>query len=92
MIATTDVPKELAALEKMTAGQLRGKYRELFGEDSRSGNRQWLLRRCAWRMQALVEGDLSDRARRRAGHAPEPVCGGPSAASLFRLTPPRGAS
>jgi len=66
METTLDVAAKLAAMEKMTAGQLREKYRELFGEESRSGNRRWLFRRCAWRLQALAEGDLSERARRRA--------------------------
>ncbi len=66
MAATNDMLRELAALNKMTAGGLREKYRQLFGEPSRSGNRQWLVRRCAWRVQALAEGDLSERARRRA--------------------------
>jgi len=61
-----NVKRELAALAKMTAGQLRQRYADLFGEPSRSGNRQWLFRRCAWRIQALAEGDLSERARRRA--------------------------
>jgi len=53
-------------MRTMTAGQPRDEYRELFGEESRSGNRQWLLRRCAWRLQALAEGDLTERARARA--------------------------
>lgn len=66
MIAETTIAKELAAIERMTARELRTKYAELFGEESRSRNRQWLLRRCAWRVQAMAEGDLSARARRRA--------------------------
>ena len=53
-------------MEKMTAAQLRSKHVELFGEESRSGNRKWLYGRCAWRLQALAEGDLSERARRQA--------------------------
>ncbi len=61
-----DVPRELAAMETMTARDLREKYRELFGDESRSGNRQWLFRRCAWRIQALAEGGLTERALRRA--------------------------
>lgn len=60
------IEMQIAELQRMTVGSLRVKYRELFGEDSRSGNRQFLVRRIAWRMQALVEGDLSERARRRA--------------------------
>jgi len=70
MPATTEKPptlaKELAALERMTAADLRDKYVEVFGEPAASGNRAWLARRVGWRMQALAEGDLSDRARARA--------------------------
>ncbi|MBY0312869.1 MAG: DUF2924 domain-containing protein [Phycisphaerales bacterium] len=58
--------ERLAALESLTVAQLRERYKQVFGEDSRSGNRQWLYRRVAWRMQALAEGDLSERARKRA--------------------------
>lgn len=61
----TSVAKELAALEKMTATQLRAKYLEVFGEASRSGHKEWLIKRIAWRIQANLEGDLSERARRR---------------------------
>lgn len=61
-----NVRKELAALERMTAAELRDKYRELFGDASRSGNRQWLHSRCAWRIQERAHGGLSERARRRA--------------------------
>jgi hypothetical protein len=57
---------EIEDLRRMKAGALRAKYRELFGEESRSSNRQFLFRRIAWRLQARVEGDLSERARRRA--------------------------
>ena len=62
----TNIAKAIAQMEKMTAGELRREYAELFGEESRSGNRRWLFRRCAWRLQALAEGELSERARRRA--------------------------
>jgi hypothetical protein len=61
-----DIERELAAMQQMSPAELRAKYAELFGEASRSGNRTWLLRRCAWRLQALAEGGLSDRARQRA--------------------------
>ncbi len=61
-----NLSRELAALEKMSARELRVKYRELFGDESRTGNRQWLFRRCAWRLQARAEGGLGQRARRRA--------------------------
>jgi len=62
----TNIEKDLAALKDMTPVQLRTRYAELYGELSRSGNKQWLIRRCAWRIQALAEGGLSERAKRRA--------------------------
>jgi hypothetical protein len=65
LVATINVAKELAALQKMTGGQLRTKYAEVFGEESRSGHKEWLVKRIAWRIQANIEGDLSERARRR---------------------------
>ena len=63
------VQKQLADLEKMTTGDLRAQYRDLFGDEARSWNRQWLFRRCAWRVQALAEGGLPERARQRAMRA-----------------------
>jgi hypothetical protein len=62
----TALAAEIEDLRQMKAGALRAKYRELFGEESRSSNKQFLFRRIAWRLQARVEGDLSERARRRA--------------------------
>ena len=61
-----EVKAELVKLEKMTVSQLRQKHVDLFQEPSRSSNRQWLLRRVAWRLQSLAEGDISERARERA--------------------------
>jgi len=45
---------------------LRKKYREVFQEETRCYHREHLFRRIAWRLQALTEGDLSERARARA--------------------------
>ena len=61
-----DLRKQIAALQKMTARELRQRHKELFGEENRSSNRQYLFRRIAWRLQALAEGGLSERARSRA--------------------------
>jgi hypothetical protein len=61
-----NVAKEVAALKRMTPKQLRYRYAELFGEATTTGNRTWLVRRIAWRLQAIAEGDLSERARARA--------------------------
>ena len=61
-----EIAKELAALQRMGVAQLREKYAEVFGEATASGNRTWLQRRIAWRIQADAEGDLSERAKARA--------------------------
>jgi hypothetical protein len=62
----TSVVTEIENLRQMKVGALRAKYHEVFGEESRSSNKQFLFRRIAWRLQARVKGDLSERARRRA--------------------------
>ena len=62
----TTIRKEIEALRHMTVGQLKKKYAEVFGEETRSSHKQFLFRRIAWRIQALAEGGLSERARRRA--------------------------
>jgi hypothetical protein len=78
---TQNLAKELAALESMTTAQLKQKYAELFGDESRSGNRTWLHRRIAWRLQANQYGGLSERARQRAAELANE--------SDLRLTPPK---
>jgi hypothetical protein len=58
--------KEIAALQRLTVKELRARYAEVFGEETNAYNKAWLLKRTAWRLQALAEGDLSERARQRA--------------------------
>ena len=54
-----DWENELATLTHMGVSELRGKYAELLGEPTRTRNKTWLVRRIAWRLQAIVGGDLS---------------------------------
>jgi hypothetical protein len=61
-----NIGQEVKDLKGMTATELREKYLEVFGEETRSWNKNFLLKRIAWRMQAIEEGDLSERARQRA--------------------------
>ena len=61
-----NVGAEMAALRRLTVKQMQDRYAEVFGETTRCYNRDWLVKRIAWRVQALAEGDLSERARRRA--------------------------
>jgi hypothetical protein len=61
-----NIAKEVAAMRGMTVPDLQRKYAEVFGEESRSRHKVFLIKRIVWRMQANAEGGLSDRARRRA--------------------------
>jgi len=58
--------KEIERLRHSKVKELQERYRELFGEDSRSSNRAHLFRRVAWRLQARGTGELSERAQQRA--------------------------
>ncbi|MEX0586324.1 MAG: DUF2924 domain-containing protein [Pirellulales bacterium] len=60
-----NIGKEVAALQRMTVRELRTRYAEVFGEETRAGNKPWLVKRIAWRLQSLAEGDISERARQR---------------------------
>jgi Protein of unknown function (DUF2924) len=62
----TAVLREMENLRRASMADLRKKYREVFQEDTRCRHREHLFRRIAWRLQALAEGDLSERARKRA--------------------------
>ena len=46
----------------MTAGELRRRYQEIGGDEARSRNREYLIRRILWMLQAGVYGGLSERA------------------------------
>ncbi|HEY7310745.1 MAG TPA: DUF2924 domain-containing protein [Gemmataceae bacterium] len=78
---TLNVGKEIAALQRLTVKELRSRYAEAFGEDTNTNNRAWLIKRIAWRVQALAEGGLSERARRRAEELANDAD--------LRLTPPK---
>jgi hypothetical protein len=61
-----DLATEIAALPRLRVSELRVKFASVFGEPTPSHNKVWLVKRLAWRLQALAEGGLSERARRRA--------------------------
>ncbi len=68
----------------LTVNQLREKYQKLFGEPTDGRHKGWLIKRILWREQAVAEGDLSERARRRAAEL--------ASESDLRVTAPRGQS
>jgi hypothetical protein len=75
---------EVAALAHLTVAELRLRYAEAFGESTHTGNKTWLIKRIAWRLQALFEGDLSERARRRAAELANDAD--------LRMSPPKSAA
>src|SRR5262245_52381734 len=80
-IMTLNLTQEVAALERLGMADLRLRFAALFGEPTRAGNKTWLVKRLAWRLQALAEGDLSERARCRAAELAQDAD--------LRLTTPR---
>jgi hypothetical protein len=66
MMMETALLMEIEKLRRASLSALRQKYREVFEEETPCRHRQHLFRRVAWRLQALAEGDLSERARLRA--------------------------
>ena len=77
-----NIKEELSRLERMTTGELAQRYVELCDEPIRTRNRAYLTRKIAWRLQAMAEGDLSERARRRAAELANDAD--------VRLMPPKG--
>lgn len=78
----TSVTSQILALQGMKVSELRAEWRRLYGEDTRSCNRQYLWRRLAWRVQELAYGGLSDRAKTRIAEL--------NCDEDLRFLPPRG--
>lgn len=78
-----NVGQKVSELRRMTVGESRRKYAEVFGEPTRSYSKEFLVRRIACRFQANAEGGLPERARRRALEIANDAA--------LRLLPPTGA-
>ena len=61
-----NIDNEVAQMRRMTVGELQLKFVEVCGEQPRSRNKQWLIKRLAWKLQAREYGGLSELALRRA--------------------------
>jgi hypothetical protein len=72
---------EIAALGRLSVAALRTRFAAVFGAPTQAHNKVWLVKRLAWRLQALAEGDLSQRARQRAAELVHDAD--------LRLSPPR---
>ena len=61
-----NVQKEERRLKAMTVPELRVAYAEVYGEETRSTSKPFLIKRILWRLQCNEQGDISERARERA--------------------------
>jgi hypothetical protein len=78
---STNLAQNIAKLPTLTVGQLRNRYAEVFGEMTNAYHKTWLIKRIAWRLQAMAEGGLSERACLRAAELANDAD--------LRLTPPK---
>jgi len=60
-LTSTRIHEEIESLRHMTVGQLKDKYRQVFGEETRSNHKQFLFPRIAWRIPANAWGGLMRR-------------------------------
>lgn len=61
-----NVRAEIDRLNTLTVRHLKAEFERLWGEPTRSHNKTYLVKRIVWRLQAMEQGDLTDRARTRA--------------------------
>jgi hypothetical protein len=77
----TTFAEELERLNALSVKRLRLRYEEVFLEPTAVGNKAWLVKRIAWRLQEVAEGGLSERAKARAAELARDAD--------LRLNPPR---
>ena len=80
---------QIHALQRMTVGQLRVEWERLYGEPIRSRNRTFLWRRCAWKLQEIQLGGLSETAKARILDLAPATCSRPQMPPGF-LPPQEG--
>ena len=70
-----NVGKEIAALKRMTVGELRERYAEVFGEETHARNKQWLVKRVGGCSRCPKAPFPSEHARVRRNWRTMPTCG-----------------
>lgn len=64
-VGVRPIKEEIDELRGLNTAQLADRYRELFGRKPRVRHREFLWKRCAWRVQELRFGGLSVVAKRK---------------------------
>lgn len=70
------VLRQLAALEKMTAEELKEKWRDLYGGEPPRFKKSFIQKRLAYRIQELFYGGISTQAQQKLTEAAgnDPLC------------------
>jgi hypothetical protein len=61
------ITRQIEGLRDLTVVELRERYQEVFGDETRSSHKTFLYKRITWGLQDREGGGLSERALRRAG-------------------------
>ncbi|MEO1615578.1 MAG: DUF2924 domain-containing protein [Planctomycetota bacterium] len=61
-----NITREVARMKRMTTAELKDHYESVCGYPPRSHNRDWLVKKIAWQIQANEMGGLPERVRQRA--------------------------
>jgi len=76
---TPSIAAQVVALTHLNVAQLRERWKEVFGEETKQRHREYMIRRLAWKLQADAYGtELSPEAKARLHELQEE----------FRTTPP----
>lgn len=61
-----NITREVARMKRMATSELKDHYETVCGEPPRSHNRDWLVKKIAWQLQATAHGGLPERVQARA--------------------------
>ena len=61
-----NIKQEVARMKSMATAALQEYFETVCLEPPRSRNRDWMMKKIAWRLQANIEGGLPERVRQRA--------------------------
>ena len=64
-MGTPSIAAQIKALQSLSIGQLRDRWRELYGEETRQRHRRYLIKRLAWKIQEQHFGEYDEETRAR---------------------------
>ncbi len=61
-----NINREVARMKRMQTADLKEHFEAVMNLPPRSNNREWMIKKIAWRLQANEEGGLPERVRQKA--------------------------